>query len=94
MRNLILAATALVAFTSFAEARDRYHHRYYHQPQYQRHHYRPPPVYRNYNPYIYGGIGLGLLGAGIYYHHRPSRCWYELVEYDYAGNPLYVRQCE
>lgn len=93
MRNLILAATALVAFTSFAEARDRYQHRHYHQPQYHRH-YHQPPVHRNHNRYIYGGIGLGLLGAGAYYYSRPTRCWFELVEVDYSGNPVYIRQCE
>jgi len=92
MNKLALAAVALVAFTSFAEARERYnHHRhggYTHQHRYHHRHY-------NSSPWVYGGaaLGLGLLGTGIYMNYQPY-CWQEFIGYDYYQRPQYVRYCE
>jgi len=92
MNKFVLTAVALIAFTSIAEARERYnHHRHGFNPHHHRHYH-----HRHYHsPWVYGGaaLGLGLLGAGVYMNYQPH-CWREFVGYDFYGRPEYQRFCE
>jgi hypothetical protein len=87
MKTVALAAVAMIALTSVAEAQHRRDHRHgYHVPQH-RHHVAPRQHRHNWVPYAVGGLALGALGAGAYYYNtRPTTCWEEPVyEYDRYG---------
>ena len=76
MKVVAVAAVAMIALTSVAEAQHRRDHR---------HGYHVAPRH-NWVPYAVGGLALGALGAGAYYYNRPTACWDEAVyEYDRYG---------
>jgi hypothetical protein len=81
MKVVALAAVAMIALTSVAEAQHRRDHRHgYRAPAPQHRHHVAPR--HNWVPYAVGGLALGALGAGAYYYNRPTTCWDEPV-YDY-----------
>ena len=84
MKAVALAAVAMIALTSVAEAQHRRDHRHgYRAPAPQhRHHVAPRQHRHNWVPYAVGGLALGALGTGAYYYNRPTACWDEPV-YDY-----------
>jgi hypothetical protein len=83
MKVVAVAAVAMIALTSVAEAQHRRDHRHgYHAPQHRQH----VAPRHNWVPYAVGGLALGALGAGAYYYNRPTACWDEAVyEYDRYG---------
>jgi hypothetical protein len=81
MKVVALAAVAMIALTSVAEAQHRRDHNHgYRAPAPQHRHHVPQR--NNWVPYAVGGLALGALGAGAYYYNRPTACWDEPV-YDY-----------
>jgi hypothetical protein len=97
MKVVALAAVAMIALTSVAEAQHRDHRHGYRAPA-PRHHVVPRQYRHNWVPYAVGGLALGALGAGAYYYNRPVICWREpIYEYDRYGRSYiiaYEKICE
>lgn len=96
MKVVALAAVAMIALTTTAEAQYRRDHRHgYRAPA---PHYHVAPRRNNWVPYAVGGLALGALGAGAYYYNRQPVCWDEPVyNYDRYNRPRlmgYERICQ
>jgi len=98
MKVVALAAVAMIALTSVAEAQHRRDHRHGYRAPAPRHHVAPRQHRHNWVPYAVGGLALGALGAGAYYYNRPAICWREpIYEYDRYGRSYiiaYEKICE
>ena len=100
MKVVALAAVAMIALTSVAEAQHRRDHRHGYRAPAPRHHVAPRQHHHRHNwvPYAIGGLALGALGAGAYYYNnQPRDCWETPVyEYDRYGRRYilgYERLC-